>query len=107
MEDSIKSPASVAERVERGAELLDREVPGWEKRVPAGCVSIASPNFCVLGHVFGAYVHGRAALGLTASSSKLAGFMFSDYKDIVSLNRAWHDLISERQGGDHGSVSAG
>jgi hypothetical protein len=42
---------TIATRVERGAALLDRHVPGWEKRIDLETLDIASSEFCICGQL--------------------------------------------------------
>jgi hypothetical protein len=50
-------------RVRRGAELLDRERPGWAAEVPADeRLRMEECDECVLGHLYGEYLDGVRAL---------------------------------------------
>lgn len=40
---------SPAARVARGAEVMDREVPGWERGIDLGRLDILSPHDCIVG----------------------------------------------------------
>lgn len=54
---------NVIERVRRGAELLDRERPGWADEVPADeRLEMEDCSKCVLGHLFGEFGRGLDAL---------------------------------------------
>lgn len=92
-----------ADRVQAGARLLDREVPGWDQRVPANQVRVQSTRDCVLGHVFGHYITGLDALGLS-DRARISehGFSTSDHDwdswlDYSALNREWAAEIVRRQ----------
>jgi hypothetical protein len=55
--DSIKS------RVAKGADLLDREFPGWAATIDVNALNIASISECILGQMFGRFSFGCDALG--------------------------------------------
>lgn len=44
--------ATIEERVAKGAALMDAKVPGWEKRIDANRLDMASCVDCVLGQAF-------------------------------------------------------
>lgn len=58
------STATIAERVARGAALLDREKPGWAARINERELNLGCCADCILGQVYGDYHRGRDALGL-------------------------------------------
>ena len=47
------------ERVRNAAQMLDREVPGWERRVDPETLKMSSCANCVLGQVFGPKMEGK------------------------------------------------
>jgi hypothetical protein len=52
-------------RVHAGASLLDNHFgPQWALRVNLNTLHIASPEDCILGQLFGDYVHGLDALNI-------------------------------------------
>jgi hypothetical protein len=55
--------------VERGAALLDREMPGWREFVDTHVLDLDDPLWCVLGQVSGGFLEGLTELGLRGRSS--------------------------------------
>lgn len=43
------------DRAKRGAAWLDKQFPGWFKRVNPLYLDISSPHYCVVGQLFGNY----------------------------------------------------
>lgn len=63
----MSSPTSArkaAERVQRGAALLDRVDPSWRPKVKRSELNLSSPDHCIVGQVFGGYNDGLKRLGL-------------------------------------------
>lgn len=54
----------LAERVQRGAKLLDEKSPGWAAKVALDRLDMFSDCGCVLGQIYGLYSRGLDALGL-------------------------------------------
>ena len=100
--------STVAERVARGAALLDEKVPGWERRINLEWLDIASCYFCVLGQVFddderastddldSPYSAGIRALGIEGGVRGTVWHGF-DGLHIDALNAAWRRLVADRQ----------
>lgn len=60
------SALTVRERVARGVALLDERGPeSWRDKIDPARLNVASGLDCVLGQVFGDYITGRQAMGLT------------------------------------------
>lgn len=55
-----------AERVARGAALLDRAEPGWAPRIDVSRLNFNDAGSCVLGQLFRHYLHGKRALARAA-----------------------------------------
>jgi hypothetical protein len=51
------SADSPAERVARGAALLDREYPGWHQRIDLSVLDLANSCRCILGQVYRPVAH--------------------------------------------------
>jgi hypothetical protein len=68
--------ARYAEWVDNGARFLDKEVPGWWRRVSIETLDMATSRQCVLGQLFGSYSGGCERLGLERNSTTqhLLGF---------------------------------
>lgn len=97
---------SVTDRVSRGAELLDREVPGWVKVISIDDLEMGESSWCVLGQIFGKFGTGEKSLGISDCGGEL-GFELSgtgDYSDGTVerewslLSQAWIDEIERRRG---------
>jgi hypothetical protein len=88
----------------RGAELLDREYPGWREKITRP-VRVADVRDCPLGQVYGTYGEGIMTLRLAGVSVSLLGFSdshgFSDgstwYKDSPTLDQEWEQIVHGRQ----------
>jgi hypothetical protein len=90
-------------RVRRGAELLDRNYPGWAAKVPADeRLRMKLADRCVLG-----WLYGHFATGMRALSAPGALWSFEigarDYADAAHAYRllgdAWRAAIRARGGG--------
>lgn len=51
-----------AERVSRGASMLDRQMPGWAERINVGTLKIEGCTDCILGQVYGEFGKGAFQL---------------------------------------------
>ena len=86
--------------VERGAELLDREVPGWEGKIDLETLDLASPDRCVLGQAFRVNQHPAYHRGvdiLRVSQSSRYGFTPWGRQGWSNLTEAWRKLIESRR----------
>jgi hypothetical protein len=73
------------DRVERGAALLDRARPGWEREVSPDRLAILSCTDCLLGQLYGHSVCGvREVCDALSTPSNL--FMFSLWKHGFDLS---------------------
>lgn len=99
---------TVAERVARGAALLDHEDPGWWQRIDVSGLDLASCQACVLGQLFGEFNDGVEAVfpRRLDKVDKRIGFAASRGFDVIddvasdsfdALTAAWLDLINERR----------
>jgi hypothetical protein len=89
---------TTADRVARGAALLDEYRPGWASEIHLHELSIESDSNCVLGQLYGNYGLGREQLRiLTTTHSEALGFT-GGYAggDWSGLRRAWRELIEDR-----------
>jgi hypothetical protein len=101
----------VADRVARGAKLLDkRGPPKWAARIDVEQLNLASPCACVLGQLYGTYYAGVQVMGEWVSSPTAAGFNVSALAEgghfrepeeraveFDALRVAWTAAIRERQ----------
>lgn len=76
------------DRVNRGAELLDRVRPGWAREIAADELAMETCDRCLLGQLYGDYHIGFRAV-LTSSDSRnlyrAGNFGFTLY-DLEQLN---------------------
>lgn len=105
----------LAERVERGAALLDEKVQGWSARVDADRLDLRSCRDCVVGQVFAdlvydddgydvvAYDEGIYQLGITRRGAGETAHGFSlphwsdDDDDYAALTALWRSEIEARR----------
>lgn len=103
-----------AERVARGAALLDEKRPGWFRAVDLDGLELSSCEACVLGQLFGGYVAGTWALfaedGRPGQDAVDCGFSLSwweadelrkrygDDNELIYgwLTEAWHAAVHAR-----------
>lgn len=106
-----------AERVAKGAALLDERRPGWALVIDLPTLDISDCDYCVLGQLMGDYADGLDTLSLTGDTSYAFGFSLtglefaeiakelakeldvSNYdRDAVyaGLREAWVEAISAR-----------
>jgi len=88
---------TVTERVERGAELLDKHVPGWEQSVSFGNLHMGRCDRCILGQVFHQSYGGLERLGLSRRIACDYGFDITDAEAEKTLtgNSSFNDLANE------------
>jgi hypothetical protein len=101
---------AISARASDGAELLDRRIPGWERRVDPRSLHMTDMHRCVLGQVYGGYAEGVRELwpeywhsmnGATLSHSH--GFIVSLFHGPAYfvgqffLRRAWVAEIDRRR----------
>lgn len=80
----------------RGAEILDKERPGWHKKVNPANLNVHSAKQCVLKQLYGDFGVGRSDLiGRGYPIYDLLGFHAFGDKD--KLNEAWRDEIAARR----------
>jgi hypothetical protein len=102
--------ATIAERVARGAALLDEREPGWWKRIDLGKLDLASTCRCVLGQLWddapelwfdtGPYKRALDELGLYHGKDEDLGFDREDGEHYPPLTAAWRELIEDRRAGE-------
>lgn len=81
---------SIADRVARGAALLDGREPGWADRVDPDRLDVGLRTRCVLGQVYGNYGLGRHFLELSGAAARRCGFRsVADRDEDAELTAAW------------------
>lgn len=98
---------AVAERVERGAQLLDEKRPGWWQEIDLRRLDIDSPCNCIAGQLGGStgaggYLAVIRSLDLTGTEEVRCGFEADDDYDwladeYAALTDAWRTLILARR----------
>ena len=99
----------IAERVAKGAALLDERQPGWPRWVNVATLDVDDCWRCPLGQVFGGYGSGVVALNLSDHETIVHGFAgthdeagddlpVSD-EELAALTAEWARVIAGRQAG--------
>jgi hypothetical protein len=93
------STPSAKRRVENGALMLDRLLPGWELEIKMPDLDMASQRFCILGQLYGDYFDGLNEVNLDANAAEDYGFVIgidedSDRYDL--LKKRWGEEIKRR-----------
>lgn len=75
------------EYVHNGTKLLDHVMPNWHKRINIETLDLGNRQFCILGQLYGDYLLGLRALGL--SNGCFNGFCNVQHKDfwLVEIRR--------------------
>lgn len=101
-----------AERVARGAALLDEKVPGWDRRINLGSLDLGDGDCCIIGQLFpgdGKYLSnysaGIDALGLFSEEGPPwpvddHGFDAMGGFAIRMLEAEWRRVIKARRSGE-------
>ena len=100
--------STVAERVQRGAELLDEKRPGWWREIDLERLDVSSTCNCIGGQVAGVpygFTVAMEALGLDGEEAFVAHGFESDINlsdrlfraEYAALTAAWRDLIAGRR----------
>lgn len=92
---------TVEERVAKGAELLDKKVPGWEEKIDLNELKLDDCWDCIIGQVLGHYSkENLATIGLRLfESASEHGFSYWSLtlEEHHELEAAWTKLILERR----------
>jgi hypothetical protein len=90
---------SLYDVVRRGARLLDREAPGWERKIDLDTLDLEHTCNCVVGQVYGDYDEGIEQLdGDAESHPERYGFDIdpaADY-EYESLTERWRGFLKRR-----------
>jgi hypothetical protein len=100
--------ATIAERVAKGAALLDEKIPGWDKDIDLARLDLASPCRCILGQLhysedaseaFDDYWVGLGRLNMNAFTSMAFGFAAFSYRqgEYDALGAEWSRVILARR----------
>lgn len=97
--------ASLQERVNRGAELLDTLTPNWYKKINLKSLDLGSPDACVLGQAFKEHFSGgvvelveKAIKEITKSPLASIRLFADDDSKITTLRAALNDINTYHDG---------
>ncbi len=90
--------SAIAERVARGAALLDEKIPGWDKRIDLKTLNLGSCTECIVGQTRFYEVGYDSAYGFDIifedeRRGPAAPHLYDD------LTAAWRELIESRRAG--------
>lgn len=77
------------ERVRAGAALLDERRPQWREAIDIGRLDMECRRLCILGQLYGLYVHGVRDLNLVNIWEADSHGFLEMWGDMFSLQRAW------------------
>lgn len=93
--------AEYAERVRKGAALLDDVAPGWREKIDLSTLDIGDYQQCVLGQLYGTYgeaipaLHPHLASMEQRHSHGFAGVAAMDgFESESRLTRAWLEYLT-------------
>jgi hypothetical protein len=100
--------STIAERVARGAALLDEREPGWWERIDLGRLDLSSPCRCVLGQLntdldrpyFPKWTDILERFGVGLRDEFTHGFNVGGGgtdAQFANLTAAWRELIEARR----------
>jgi hypothetical protein len=104
---SAELQETIKARVQRGAELLDRECPEWENNINTAELYMGAGSTCILGQLYGLYFTGFIKLlkgSLKDSVDNGFDLADSQNRDLASatvyfeeLGEAWKEEIAQRK----------
>lgn len=86
---------SVQKSVQNGVALLDKECPGWYRKINPATIDIMSLNYCILGQVYGDFQRGLALAGVGWHYPGTYGFMTLFHKN--QLEDEWRTVIAKKR----------
>lgn len=84
--------STARQRVHVGAALLDRKRPGWRELIAIDCLDLLDHSNCILGQLYGNYLHGLHELRLCRGTGH--GFAF-EYEDLEAFTYAWMEELCD------------
>jgi hypothetical protein len=93
---------TIEERVQRGALLLDAEVPGWARRINEWELDLGQCDQCILGQLYGEYCTGRDALELRSpgpwfdKGAAVHGFHHTERREISIYDDGWEEALAQK-----------
>lgn len=84
------------QRVSNGVALLDEHKPGWRDLVNVNTLDIESLENCILGQVFGGYIKGASALGISSAECYNATEVQSSYGFDISPEEYQKDDVTQQ-----------
>jgi hypothetical protein len=98
--------STVAERVARGAALLDETVPGWDQRIDLDLLDVDCCERCILGQLFASqatawpvsrgFGAGTVALGIDDTEIEELGFDDTSMT-VAEVTAEWRRVITGRR----------
>lgn len=94
-------------RVKRGAALLDKDLPGWFRKVDVHVLDVQDTARCVVGQCYGSWIDGTGRLGLrdgVEQSEHGFNLAWEEYNSawedayVNELNLLWVKEIEARRG---------
>lgn len=83
------SRVSPKRRVKRGIAFLDKNRPGWRRKIKKTLLNMNDRGLCILGQLFGDYEDGKTKMGLSLLRSIQRGFTDIDGYREEELTKVW------------------
>lgn len=87
---------TIEQRVSNGVALLDEHQPGWRDLVNVEILDIESLGDCILGQVYGGYIAGASALGISSADVADATTVQSTYGFDISQEEYAKDFVTQQ-----------
>ncbi len=94
---------TVEQRIRNGMALLDVKVPDWMEKIDLEKLNIGDSEYCVIGPLFGHYLHGRQLHSTSVLGLNLSYYWWGyrhgfdgPYEEMESLTIAWRTAIADR-----------
>lgn len=94
------------QRVAKGAAWLDKEVPGWERKIDLSKLNLSDCTDCICGQAMADMLEGYYCSGFDRALEMVGvydmgwasdhGFYYYDDYDLITLESLWASLIKER-----------
>ena len=83
-------------RSREGTEGGHPELRGWPIRINRDLLNLREPGMCVLGQLYGSYLSGLAALGISMHVAQEFGFFLEPGDNYLypDLTEAWRERLS-------------
>lgn len=94
-------------RIAKGMAWLDKNRPGWVKKIKHTQLRMVSPTYCVIGQTFGNFFDVINERTITEEYAKTLGFTLSGSapnKKWDTLTREWQEAIKQRKAQQQGGA---